>query len=314
MVYAGVVVLGLLAIGRAAQFRFQDKEQTIRQACQAQLQKLGLTRDAAKARYPTPEIHMVSSGCLTPGATGDVVVKGKFAADTKFVLANDNLEVVKETLGGNEYRATVKVAPDIVPQTADVIAITPVSGITARSYAAIAIGGRIEWNLQSANGWTIVAHPSANKDCGSKPVQDVYSIEFFRKGESAPFQKLEARQEFSMYEGLSRFTITQPDPAMGSGMGDLQALMAKMSDPKLTPAERDRVLAQLQAMQGQMQAHMKKMTDPAYLKSLEEQKQNFGCERIELRMQAGKATGEMRCAEKTGTRIALTGSLRFLGR
>ena len=117
-----------------------------------------------------------------------------------------------------------------------------------------------------------------------------------------------------MYEGLSRFTITQPDPAMGSGMGDLQALMAKMSDPKLTPAERDRVLAQLQAMQGQMQAHMKKMTDPAYLKSLEEQKQNFGCERIELRMQAGKATGEMRCAEKTGTRIALTGSLRFLGR
>src|SRR5579872_4059892 len=129
VVYAGTLVLAAMALSRAAQFRFQEKEQAFRQLCKEQLQKLGLTRDAAKAKYPTPEIQLVSGGgCLTPGATGEVVVKGKFAPDTKFLFTNDHLEVLKETLAGNEYRATVKVASDIGPQVADLMAITPVTG------------------------------------------------------------------------------------------------------------------------------------------------------------------------------------------
>lgn len=117
MVYAGTLVVAAMTLSRAAQFRFQEKEQAFRQVCKDQLQKLGITRDAAKAKYPTPEIHLVSGGgCLVPGATGEVVVKGKFVPETKFLFTNDNLEVVKETLAGNEYRATVRVAADIRPR------------------------------------------------------------------------------------------------------------------------------------------------------------------------------------------------------
>ena len=311
--YAGAVVLAAMALIRAAQFRFQEKEQGIRQGCKDQLQKLGVTRDVAKAKYPTPEVHLVSSGCLVPGATGEVVVKGKFVPDTKFLFANDNLEVVKETLAGNEYRATVKVSADIGPQTADVIAITPITCITARSAGGAVIGGRFEWNLESANGWTIVARSPANKVCSGQPTPDVYSMEFFRKGETTAFEKREARQSYSLYEGLSRFTITTSVPEAG-GAADFQALMTKMTDPKLSPPERDQVMKQLQKAQEQMLANMKKASDPAYVKSLEEQKKNFGCERMELRLQAGKVSGEMRCGEAVGTHIALTGSLKFLGR
>ena len=138
-------------------------------------------------------------------------------------------------------------------------------------------------------------------------------MEFFRKGEAAAFAKREARQEYSMYEGLSRFTITD-SAQMPGGAADFQALMTKMTDPKLSSAERDQVMKQLENAQEQMQADMTKMGDPAYLKSVEDQKKNFGCERMELRMQAGKLTGEMRCGQAVGTRIALTGSLKFLGR
>jgi hypothetical protein len=311
--FAGVLLLAAMAISRASQFRFQQKEQAIREGFKDQLQKAGITRDAAKAKYPTPEIHMVSGGCLSPGATGEVVVKGKFVPDTRFLFANDNLEVVKESLVGNEYRATVKVAADIGPQSADVIAITPVTGITTRNIGGAVIGGRFEWNLESANGWMIVARSPANKMCGGQSAQDVYSMEFFRKGEAAAFKKREARQEYSMYEGLSRFTITQ-SAQMAGGAADFQALMTKMTDPKLSSAERDEVMKQLEKAQEQMQADMKKMSDPAYLKSVEDQKKNFGCERMDLWMQAGKLTGEMRCAQAVGTRIALTGSLKFLGR
>ena len=101
MVYAGTLVVAAMTLSRAAQFRFQEKEQAFRQVCKDQLQKLGITRDAAKAKYPTPEIHLVSGGgCLVPGATGEVVAKGKFVPDTKFLFTNDNLEIVKETRAG----------------------------------------------------------------------------------------------------------------------------------------------------------------------------------------------------------------------
>ena len=123
--YAGVMVLAAMAISRATQFRFQEQEQAFRRACSDQLKKLGITRGAAKAKYPTPEILMVSGGCLAPGATGEVAVKGRFAPDTKFIFENDNVEVVKESLAASEYRATLKIAPDIGPQTASVMAITP---------------------------------------------------------------------------------------------------------------------------------------------------------------------------------------------
>jgi hypothetical protein len=300
-------------MSRAAQFRFQEKEDAFRQVCRDQLKKLGITRDAAKAKYPTPEIHMVSSGCLTPGATGEVVVKGKFVPGTKFIFANDNVETMKENLVGNEYRATIKVAPDIGPQTAEVIAITPVTGITVREPRGIAIGGRFEWYMESANGWTIVARSPANNACGAPSTQDVYAMEFFRKGESAPFEKREAKLYFSLYEGVNRFNIAQSDQTI-AGAADFQALMTKMTDPKLSSAEREQVMKQLQNAQAQMQANMKKMTDPAFLRSAEEQRKKFGCERMELRLQAGKLTGQMRCADAVGTRIPLTGGLKFLGR
>jgi hypothetical protein len=71
---------------------------------------------------------------------------------------------------------------------------------------------------------------------------------------------------------------------------------------------------QLEKAGVEMQASMQKMTDPAYIKSMEEKKKNFGCERMELRTQAGKLTGELRCSQSVGARIPVTGSVKFLGR
>jgi hypothetical protein len=137
-------------------------------------------------------------------------------------------------------------------------------------------------------------------------------MEFFRKGEAAPFEKREARHEYSVYEGVSRFTIAEAAPA--GGMANFQALMTRMADPKLSSAERDQLMKQIEKAQVQLQAEMKKMTDPAYLRALEDQKKKFGCERIELRMEAGRVNGEMRCSDIVGTRIVVTGSVEFLGR
>jgi hypothetical protein len=40
----------------------------------------------------------------------------------------------------------------------------------------------------------------------------------------------------------------------------------------------------------------------------------FGCERFSVGIQGGNLNGEMRCAQKVGTKIALTGTVKVLGR
>ena len=188
--YVAVAALAALGLCRAVVFRFQEKENAIRQANKAQMQKLGLTPAAAKAKYPTPEIGLVSSACLLPGGTGEVVVKGKFVPDTKFIFQNDSLEVVKESLTAGEYRATLKVAPGIGPQTAALVAISPVSGITTRQDRVAVVGGKYEWTMESANGWKIVARSAGNRPCGgTAPADDPYEVLFYRKGEASPFEK-----------------------------------------------------------------------------------------------------------------------------
>lgn len=314
----GIAVLVLLGFGlsRAAMFRFQEKEQEFRKGCQAQLQKMGLTMGAAKATYPTPEIHMVSSGCLLAGGTVEVVAKGKFAPGTKFIFENDSLEVVKESLVGGEYRATVKAAPGMGPQSAALTAITPVTCISVRQDRAVTVGGKYEWVMESGNGWKIVARSPADTACGGKTnAEDTYDMQFFRKGESTPFEKRTATLYHSIYERTNyRFSISQQDSVSQAGMNELNTLAKKLADPNLTSAQREALMKQLMKMQSEMQANMAKMTDPAYIKALEAKKLEFGCERIELEVQGGNATGQMSCSQKVGTRIPVKGTLTVLGR
>ena len=319
---ACVLTLALFALGlgRAALSRYQEKEQAIRAACRDQMQKSGLTPAAAKARYPTPEISMASIGCLLPGETAEVVLRGKFAPGTQFVFENDNLEVVKESLTGGEYRATLKAAPGLGPETAAVTAITPVSGISTRMDPAVGIGGRYEWTMNAANGWKVVARSAGNPVCGSGPSSSggAYELTFFHKDEAAPFEKRNATLHFSLYDQNNySFSIDSQNTMGGLPGGDpqqMQALVQKMMDPNLSIEQREQLMQRMAKMQEQVQANMQKMLDPANMKKMQEAQLQFGCQRIQLQMQGGGLTGEMRCAEAVGTRLGLTGTVKFLGR
>jgi hypothetical protein len=316
MVSVAVLAMFSLAMGRAGLLRFQEKERAIRAECQAELKKLGLSRDAAKAKYPTPSIGLVTSGCLLPGGTTEVVVKGKFAPGTKFVFQNDNIEVIKESLVGGEYRATVKAAAGTGSQTAAVTAITPVSCITARAERAVTIGGKYEWILDAANGWRIIARTPADRACPAQSSGDeAYDMSFYRKGETNPFQKRKATLSYDPYSATNyRFSISEDDPLVSAGMEDMQTLMKQMMDPKLTDAQRDQVIKRLEQVQRQMQANMQKMTDPSFAQQQEAKRKQFGCRNIDLAVQGGAAKGTLRCGEAVGTDIAVTGTLRSLGR
>lgn len=311
-VFCGVVCLLILGLSRAAVYKFREQQQAFQKGCQEQLAKLGLTRDAAKAKYPTPEIKLVSAACLLPGASGEVVVNGKFPPGSKFVFENDNIEVVKETQTPTQYRATVKAAPAIGPQTAGLIVITPVSCITAQHQAAVRVGGRHVWTMEAENGWKIVASPRGGgaEPCSENQSQP-YIVAFHRKGESAPFETRDAELYFSLWEKTNyRFSVSRTDSQSRSEMEDFQNLMKRMTDPKLAPAEREQIMAKLQKAQ---QAMVAKMTDQAALKARQEKELQFGCDRIELEYPGGGSfTGRLACAEKVGRRIALTGTVAIV--
>jgi cytochrome c556 len=101
---------------------------------------------------------------------------------------------------------------------------------------------------------------------------------------------------------------------MGIGQQDIVALSKELMDPKTTEAQRDALMKKLEKMQDTMMAEMTKMSDPANIAKAQQKALEFGCERISVGIQGGNLTGDMRCAEKVGTRIALTGSVKFLGR
>lgn len=313
-----VVVFALLglALGRAGMLRYQEKERALREQCRADLQKLGITHAAAKLKYPTPYIGLVNGACLLPGGTAEVVVKGKFAPGTKFIFENDSVEVVRENVAAGEYRATVKVPTGTGAQTAALTAFTPVTCLTARAERAVTVAGQYEWTLDAANGWRIVARNAANKSCqASSGGEDGYDMLFYRKGETSPFEKRKARLYHDQYSATNyRFSISESDPVLSAGAEDMQALVQKMMDPKLTDAQRDQLMKRLEQAQQQMQAQAQKMTSAGYVQQQEAMRKQFGCRNIELAVAGGAAKGSLRCSVAVGTQIGVTGTVKLLGR
>jgi hypothetical protein len=309
---AAVLILFALALARAATHRYQEREDAFRKECQLQMQKLGLTPADAKLKYPTPEIQLASSACVTPGGTADLVVNGKFSPGSKFFVENDNIDIVKESLAGNQYRATLQAAAGIGPETAAVAVISP-RGQMVRQDRAVKVGGLHEWTLQAANGWKVVARPQRTSPCPPASGDDAYEVSFFRLGEAAAFEKLTGTLNFSLWDSQNfRFSLSAPAAAMG-GMAAYQELMQKMSDPKLTDAQREELVKKLEAASQQMQAAMNPEAIKQQAAEQQRRQQEFGCDAIALTTGAGgKVTGEMRCAEKVGRRLAVTGTMALM--
>lgn len=313
VVTAGVLVLLAFAAARAATRRYQEQEEAFRKECQAERAKLGLSANDLRAKYPTPEVRLVSAACLQPGGTADVVVTGRFSAGAKFFVENDSFQVVRESVTGNQYRATVKAAAGIGPEDATLLVMNPVTAQTARAANAVRVGARFEWNMEAANGWKVIARTKAANLCTGDAAAREYEVSFFRPGQGAAFEKATGTLGFLPPNQRNyRFDLST-ETAAPAGMETLQALMQKMADPKLSEAEREKIMAKLEDAQKDMAAALTKMADPAYVKQVEQERQRreqeFGCRALEITMEGGKLTGEMYCAEKVGRRVALTGAV-----
>ena len=204
------------------------------------------------------------------------------------------------------------------------LAITPATGITARQENAAMISGRYDWTLEADNGWRVAAQPVAVKPCGGDASGQPYNLSFFKKGENNPFEKRSATMSHRIADSsFFIFNISREDAQSQAGALDYTTLMQKLSDPKLSTAEREALMQNLAKMQEQMQANLAKMTDPANIaKEREKQQQQeveFGCHTIRIEaeegsLQEGSLKGELRCSQQVGAKIPITVTMKYLGR
>jgi hypothetical protein len=159
-------LLGALLVaagGEATQGSFRERLEAFLQRAQAERQRLGLTdRDAARRKYPTPEITLLSppleeSGpgvvCLLPGKTQELVFKTRMPAGSLVGFDCDALEVLEEKATQGQLRVKVRARPDALPRFCELRAVAAVSAVES-SVPVLRIGGHFVWELQLANGWS----------------------------------------------------------------------------------------------------------------------------------------------------------------
>jgi hypothetical protein len=156
-------VLLVAAGGQATQGSFRERLDAFLQRAEAERQRLGLTdRAAARRKYPTPEITLLSpeieeSGpgvvCLLPGKTQELVFKTRMPAGSLVGFDCDALEVLEEKASKEQLRVKVRARPNALPGFCELRAVASVSAVES-SVPVLRIGGRFIWELQLANGWS----------------------------------------------------------------------------------------------------------------------------------------------------------------
>lgn len=304
-------------IARPATSRYEERRRAILAAANAERQRLGLTdRKALFARYPTPQIKLCRAVSVPPGAAAEVVIQGKFEPGTKFLIENDNLDVLKENLTAAEYRATVSAARTSGPSYANVHAFAPASAANARCLAVL-IGGKYQWDFTAENGWRVLLRPVLQKpvsEAGKLPEQ-MYQAEFFRGAESRAFASFDAALDIAeapSSDSYSAHLLSQPSEP--PGMAELKRLQQQMMNMhKLSPAEQDQLIKRMEQLAASMEAQAGQQM--ARIQEQQRKMREVGCTELQFRLEPDAVKGHMACQneQELARQVGIKGTVKFLG-
>ncbi len=314
MALVGLVLV--LGFARAALNKFQQQRQAIIAKAEAERERLGIDdRKTLFGKYPTPEIGLMDTVCVAPGGTAQIVVKGRFQPGTRFLLESERIEVVTENLTDAEYRATIKVPADLGPESANLEVYAPVSAGRDVRNNAVVVTGKYEWNLKAANGWRIRAFLFEDNRCQSKNGTMKYTVEFYRDAETKPFETRAATLRYDQYTTTTPYNFDiEQEAAGGNAQKEMEEIARKFQSGNLSDAEMTKLMARMEKVQQELQAEYAKMASPEYVRQQEQKKQQFGCEDMYLKVTGTQVDGYLRCSEKVGREIKLTGTIKYMGR
>jgi hypothetical protein len=297
-----ILVLMLSLAGgllRAQSQKFEQARNALNDQAQAQQKQQGLSGDRAKlfSQYPCPEIPLVKTQQVAPGAAVPIVLNGKFPKGTTLLSDHDGAALLG-TLAGNTFTGRLTVAPNQLPNYVHVYAFTPVShGFTMTPVAFI--GSVYSFDVRGQNGWTIKATPTASAwQVSDQNAVLPYRVEFYRQNEVKPFETMDAQLSYSSGSTPTNEINMNLQAAASGAAAEMQALSKKMSDTqsflKLSQAEQTALVNRMGQLQQQMMKEMMTgVSDPA---AMQKKQDDFGCHNLTLRAgQSGSVSGTVQC-------------------
>ena len=286
---------------------FQERLEAFRQRNSEQRRAAGLDYAAAKRKYPTPELSLVSSTpaagdsgkgllCLEPGSTAELVFYAKLVSGSFVGFQCDALTLLEQKESEGKLRLKVRVAQDALPTRCDLLAVSPVSGIQA-SVPVVHVGGRYTWELQLANGmssrWLVDATRCEGRDLrgtsswnqkgkslGERPVALAGSGTDWSAQVEPTAEEQQALSE--------QLTAQASNPGTDAAMAQITLLSQKMGDEctKLPPAKMQPCFEKYQKLIAPHQAVLQQAGDQMQQAS---SVRKVGCMELELAVGAGGA-------------------------
>lgn len=307
-----IVAVGLAAAPvRGAQTRaVQDTLNKARADCIGNMKAAAAAKTEAE---PPPQPEPTTTAVMAPGTSAPVTLKRAYIRGTKFLVDVEGVTISNAAAANGAFSATLAVAPDHGPGYVHLQALHPID--CSFDIVPIAFINTVyRFDLKAANGWTIRAVPSAKTfTVDPKEATLDYTFEFLRANETKPF---ETRVGNMRYYGdkteQSRLDLNIFEPE-SSAKAELEDVTKKMSDPKLTDAQRDALGQRYGKLMQQMQAEMMAfMSDPA---AAQKKIDDFGCGMIQFDSDpTGKGTGSLSCGKNVGDNgnVQITGSISIV--
>jgi hypothetical protein len=258
---------------------------------------------------------------VLPGSSLTVTVRGAFPAGTTILSERDGVTLSGAALSTTTYAARLTIPPDEGPGFVRIWAFTP-KGISGPTAVAL-VDTLYRFDLKSPNGYTVKVVPLEKTftiyDANNKRAHVKYQAEFYKPGESKPFETGTGDQTFyeddAPFESHTQYARLDIDVSQSptSPEAEFEALGQKMGDPKTTEAERNALMARMGELQRKMMEAMTKglQTDPA---SLNKKQDDFGCGTIQLfPSRGGVVEGRIACGQNfNGGELKVTGTMTQL--
>jgi hypothetical protein len=255
---------------------------------------------------------------VLPGTSLSVTVRGDFPAGTTILSERDGVTLSDAALSTTTYSARLTIPPDEGPGFVRLWAFTRI-GIHGPIAVAL-VDTLYRFDLKSPNGYTVKVAPLEKtftiSEANNRRAHVKYQAEFYRPGESKPFETGTGDQTFyeddAPLESHTPYAMLDIDVSQStmSPEAELEALGKKMGDPKTTEAERNALMARMAEVQRKMMEDMTKglQTDPA---SLNKKQDDFGCGTIQLfPNKGGVVEGRIRCGKNfNGGELKVTGTM-----
>jgi hypothetical protein len=173
------------------------------------------------------------------------------------------------------------------------------------------------FDLKSPNGYTVKITPAEKTfTIAGNNASVKYQAEFYKPGESKPFETVIGDQTFNVYdeprETRTAYGVVDIgfDHSTTSPQAEIEDITKKMNDPKTTEAERNALMVRMVEVQRKMVEEMTKavQTDPA---SLNKAQDDFGCASMQLYpSKGGVVEGTIFCGKNfNGGELKVTGTM-----